>query len=118
MTRELENQLKQMFADDRHEDLPGTQFTSQVMSEVLKPRRRERVLGSSAILAALAFLWFAFPYLEPRLRIVAGLPSTLFDAASESWAASSQSPLVYIYGTALGGYALLWLVRRLNIRWM
>jgi hypothetical protein len=117
MTRELESELKQLFAD-LDEDLPAADFTSQVMSELRKPRRRERLLWCSAILAALAFLWFSFPHLEAGLRIVAGLRRTLFDVASESLAALSQSPLVYIYGTALGGHVLLWLMRRLRIRLM
>jgi hypothetical protein len=117
MTRELEKQLRQRFAD-LEEDLPVADFTSEVMSGVLRPRRRERLLWSSVILAALAFLWFSFPVLEAGLRIVAGFPGTLFAVASESLAALAQSPLVYIYGTALGGYVLLWLVRRLQIRLM
>jgi len=117
MTRELENQLKQMFAE-LDEDLPVADFTSEVMSGLLRPRRRERLLYSSAILAALAFLWFSFPHLEAGLRIVVGFSRALFSVATESLADLSQSPLVYIYGTALGGYVLLWLVRRLQIRVM
>lgn len=113
MTRELENQLKRMFAE-LDEDLPVAGFTSEVMSGLLRPRRRERLLWSSAILAALAFLWFSFPVVEAGLRIVDGFPRTLFTVGSEWWGALSQSPLVYVYGTALGGYLLLWLVRRLR----
>jgi hypothetical protein len=117
MTRELENSLKQMFAD-LDEDLPAAPFTRQVMSELLEPRRRERWLWYSALVAALAFLWLAFPELEAGINIVAAYPRTLFEIANESWAALSQSPLIYVYGTALGGYGLLWLVRRLQIRLM
>jgi hypothetical protein len=117
MTRELESRLKQMFAD-LDEDLPAAGFTSRVMSELHRPRRRERVLWSSAILAVLAFLWFSLPHVEAGLRSVAGFPRALFSVVSESLAAFSQSPLVYVYGTALGGYALLWLIRRLRIRLM
>ena len=117
MARELENQLKQMFAE-LDEDLPAADFTSRVMSELLKPRRRERLLWSSAILAALALLWLSFPDIEAGLRIVAGFPRVLFDAAEKTSAVLAQSPLVYIYGTALGGYVLLWLTRSLKIRLM
>jgi hypothetical protein len=117
MTRELDTQLKQMFAE-LDEDLPVSDFTTEVMSGVLGPRRRERVLWSSAIVAVLAFLWFSFPYLGAATEIVAGFPRLLVALARESLAASSQSPLVYIYGAAFGGYALLWLVRRLRIRLM
>lgn len=113
MTREVENQLKRMFAR-LDEDLPVADFTSEVMSGLRRPRRRERLLWSSAILAALAFLWFSFPVLEAGLRIVAGFPHTLFAAGSEWLWVLSQSPLVYVYGTALGGYLLLWMVRRLR----
>jgi hypothetical protein len=117
MTRELENQLKQMFAE-LDENLPVADFTSEVMSGLLRPRRRERLLWSPAILAALAFLWFSFPVLEAGFRIVAGFPRTLFAVGSDSLAALSQSPLVYVYGMALGGYVFLWMVRRLQIRLM
>jgi hypothetical protein len=107
MTREIENPLKQMFAD-LDENLPSAGFTSEVMSELLKPRQRERLLRSSAVLAALAFLWLSFPHLDAGVRIV----------GSASLATLSQSPLVYVYGMALGGYALLWLMRRIQIRFM
>lgn len=117
MTRELDNPLQQMFAE-LDEDLPAADFTSEVMSGLLRPRRRERLLWSSAILSVFAFLWFSFPHLEVGVRIVAGFPHALLAVASEWLAALSQSPLVYVYGTALGGYALLWLVRRLQIRMM
>jgi hypothetical protein len=115
MTRELENRLKQMFAQ-LDEELPVPDFTSGVMSGLLRPRRRERLLWSSAILAALAFLWLSFPVLEAGVRTVAGFPRTLFGVASESLATLSQSPLVYVYGMTLGGYVLLRVVRRLQIR--
>ncbi len=106
MTREIESQLKQMFADlDEH--LPAADFTSRVTSEVLELRWRARLLWASALLAAVAFLWFAFPHLEAGIRIV---------VAGESLAALAKSPLVYVYGTALGGYGLLWLLRRFQIR--
>jgi hypothetical protein len=104
MAPEFENDLKRMFAR-ADEELPAAQFTNRLMSELLKPRRRERWLGAAALLAAVAFLWFSFPYLEAGLKV-----------AVES--ALAQSPLLYIYGTALGGYALLWLVRRFQIRLM
>jgi hypothetical protein len=115
MTRELENRLKQMFAE-LDEGLPAADFTAEVMSGVLRPRRRERLLWSSALLAALAFVWFSFPVLEAGFRTVAGFPRTLFAVGSESLAALSQSPLIYVYGVALGGYVLLWLVRRFQVR--
>lgn len=117
MTPEHENRLKQMFAD-LEEDLPVADFSSRVMSEVRKPRRRARLLWSSAILAALAFLGFSFRDLEAGLRIVAGFPRAFLAVASEPLAALSQSPLIYVYGMALGGYVVLWLVRRLQIRVM
>jgi hypothetical protein len=117
MARELENELKQMFAD-LDEDLPVAEFTSRVMCELHEPRRRERLLWSSTVLAALAFLWVSIPVIEAGLRRVAGLPRALADVAGESWAALSQSPLIYVYGTALGGYFLVWLMRRVQIRWM
>jgi hypothetical protein len=117
MTRDLEPQLNQMFAD-LDEDLPSADFTSQVMSELLKPRRRERRLWSTAILAALACLLFVFPELAPDLRIVAGFPIILLSLADDSVAALLQTPLVYIYGTAFGGYVLLRLLRRLQVRLM
>lgn len=117
MTREHEDPLKRMFAE-LEEDLPVAGFTSQVMSRVLRTRRRERLLWSSAIVAALAFVWFSFPVVLAGFRIVAGLPRTVFDVASESLPALSQSPLVYVYGTAAAGYVLLWLIRRLQIRLM
>lgn len=117
MTPELENPLRQMFAG-LDEELPATDFTSKVMSELLRPRRRERLLWSAAVLAALAFVWFAFPDLETGVTVVAGFFRNAFDVAGDSLAALSRSPLVYIYGTALGGYALLWLTRRLRIRLM
>ncbi len=117
MTPELESRLKQMFAE-LDEDLPSTDFTSKVTSELLKPRRRERLLRSSAILAALPLLWLSFSELEAGLRIVAGLPQVLFDIARGPLSALSQSPLLYIYGTALGGYLLLRLARLLELRLM
>ena len=117
MTRELENQLKRMYAD-LDEDLPAAQFTSRVMLELHEPRRRERMLWSLAILAAVAFLGFTFSTFEPVVKAVAVFPRTLLDAVRESWVALWQSPLVYIYGSALGGYALLAVVRRFRIRWM
>jgi hypothetical protein len=115
MTRELENRLKQMFAE-LDEDLPDADFTAEVMSGLLRPRRSERLLWFSALPAALAFLWLSFPVLEAGFEVVAGFPRTLFAVGSESLAALSQSPLVYVYGVALGGYVLLWLVRRFQIR--
>lgn len=117
MTREIENQLRQMFVD-LDEDLPSAHFTSQVMSELRKPRRRERLLWSVAAVAALTWLWFLFPELAPSLTIIAGFPGALFGFANESFAALLQTPLVYVYGAALGGYVLLWLMRRLELRLM
>jgi hypothetical protein len=117
MTQEFENQLKQMFAG-LDEDLPAGQFAPRVMSELLRPRRREGLLWSGLILATLAFLGFSFAKLGPELRILAGVPHTLIDAANESGAALSQSPLVHIYGMALGACLLLCLMRRLGIRVM
>lgn len=115
MTREIDGRLKQMFSD-LDEELPAADFTSEVVSALRKPGRRERWLWASAILAALVFLWVAFPVLVAGLNRVAGFPQALFDFAVESFAA--LSPLVFVYGTALGGYVLLWLVRRLQIRSM
>jgi hypothetical protein len=117
MTQEFENQLKQKFAE-LDEELPSSGFTPRVMSELLKPRRREHLLRSSAILAALAFLWFSFPNLKAVLRIAAASTHDLLYATSESLTALSHTPVVYIYGTALGGYLLLRLVRKLQIRLM
>jgi hypothetical protein len=117
MTQQFENQLKRMFAE-LDEDLPAAQFAPRVMSELHRPHRRERLLWSAAILAVLAFLWVAFADLEAQLRTVAEFPRILFAATSELGAALSRSPLAYIYGTALAGYGLLWLMRRLGIRVM
>jgi hypothetical protein len=50
MTREFENQLKRKFAE-LYEDLPVANFAPRVMSELLRPRRSERLLWSLAILA-------------------------------------------------------------------
>jgi hypothetical protein len=117
MTQEFEGQLKRMFAE-LDEDLPVAEFAPRVMSELLRPRRRERLRWSVTTLAALAFLWFAYADLEAGLQMVAGFPRLLFAVASESVAALSRSPLVYIYGAALAGYGFLWLMRRLGIRVM
>jgi hypothetical protein len=117
MAQEFENQLKRMFAE-LDEDLPAAEFAPRVMSELLRPRQRERLLWSAAILAALAFLWFGYADLESGLRMVAGFPRILFAVTSETLVALSRSSLVYIYGIALAGYGLLWLMRRLGIRVM
>jgi hypothetical protein len=113
VTPELESRMKQMFAE-LDESLPGAHFTTEVMSALLRPRRRERLLSFSAILAALVFLWLSFPTFQAGLRIVAGFPHVFLPVARESLAALAQSPVVCIYGMALGGYALLWLVLRLR----
>jgi hypothetical protein len=117
MTQQLENQLRRMFAE-LDEDLPATQFAPRVMSELHRPRRHARLLWSAAILAALAFMWFAYADLEAGLRIVAGFPRILLVATGESLAAASRSPLVCIYAAALTGYGCLWLMRRFGIRIM
>jgi hypothetical protein len=117
MARDLENELKQRFAD-LAEELPGADFTSDVKSALLRPRRRARLLWCAAVLAALVFLWFSFPHLEAGVSIVAGLPRTLLDVANESWAPVIHSPLLYIYGIALGCYALLSIAPRLKVRLM
>ncbi|HTC52615.1 MAG TPA: hypothetical protein VK700_11830 [Steroidobacteraceae bacterium] len=117
MTQDFENDLKRRFAA-LDEALPSAQFTSQVMSELHKPRRRERLLGFTAILAAVAFLLFSFPYLKAAAAMAAGSARTVLAATDVSLADLSHSPLLYIYGTALGGYLLLWLMRRLQIRLM
>jgi hypothetical protein len=112
-----DDELKQRFAE-LDEELPAGAFTSRVMDGLMKPRRRERWLWSCATLSTFAFLWFAFPYLQAGLGIVAEIPRTLSGVAREAFPALSQSPLVYVYGTALGGYALLRLMRRLQVRWI
>ena len=117
MTREIENELKQRFAD-LDEDLPVADFTTRVMTDLLEPRRRERLVWFAILLATLAFLWIALPVIAAGFRMVAGFPRIVSDVAGESWAALSRSPLIYVYGAALGGYVLIWLTRRLRIRLM
>jgi hypothetical protein len=117
MTRALENRLEQLFAE-ADTDLPAEVFTAKVMSELRKQRRRQLLLWSSSVLAGLVFLWFSFSSFEPALRTVAEYPSIALDLVAESLVALSQSPLVYVYGTALGGYLLLGLMRRFHIRLM
>jgi hypothetical protein len=106
MTQDFENDLKREFAA-LDEDLPAPQFTARLMSELHKPRRRERLLAASAVLAALVFLGFSFPYLRTGVGMFA-----------ESLSGVSPSPLLYVYGTALGGYLLAWLMRRFPVRLM
>lgn len=106
MTEDFENDLKRKFAA-LDADLSAAQFTSRLMSELHGQRRHERLLGSTAILAALVFLAFSFPYLRAGLGMFAA-----------SLAGNSSSPLLYVYGTALGGYLLLWLTQRLQNRLM
>jgi hypothetical protein len=115
MTREIEGQLKQMFAQ-LDEGLPAADFTSQVMSRLHKVRRTERLLLASAVLAVLAFLGFSFFYLESVVGSVAGLSEAVLDGATDSSATLIHSPLVYVYGMAMGGYLLLRLTQRLTIR--
>jgi hypothetical protein len=117
MTQEIESRLKRMFAE-LEQDLPATDFAPAVMAELHRPRRRERVLWSAMLLAALVFLWFAFADLAAGFRIVAGFPRLLIAVTGESVAALSRSPLVYIYGMGLVGYGILWLMRRFGIRVM
>jgi len=115
MTREIESQLKQMFTD-LDEAFPTADFTARVMSRLLRARRRQRILGSSAVLAVLAFVGFSFPYLEGALGSVAAFPQALFDAVSEPATSLMNLPLVYVYGTALSGYLLFRLMQRLQVR--
>lgn len=113
MTREIENQLEGMLAAAA--DLPGDDFTARVMSDVLGPRRRERLIRVSGLLAALMFCCLLLWQLEPLLGTVAGSPRLLPRFAAESWRALSGSPLVCVYGTALGAVLLARLLRRLHI---
>lgn len=117
MTRELESQLKQLFAA-ADVDLPAEDFTAGIMAELQRSYRRERLIRLSALVAPLLFLWLSWPSLGPMLRIAAEYASLLTEVAAESAVALSQSPLVYVYGTALGGYLLLRLVHRFQIRLM
>jgi hypothetical protein len=88
------------------------------MSAVLRPRRRERLLSSVALLAALTFLWFSFPALKAGFASVAESTRGVVYIAGESLVALVHSPLFYIYGAVLGAYVLLRLMRRLQIRLM
>ncbi len=117
MTRELDDRLKQMFAE-LDEDLPAAGFTSEVMSVLRKPHRHRRWLWSSAVLAALACAWLSFPILLAGASGIAGLPHAVLDVLSDSLARLQRSPIAFVYGVALGGYMLLWLGRRLRIRAM
>ncbi|MEJ0005923.1 MAG: hypothetical protein WDM77_05915 [Steroidobacteraceae bacterium] len=117
MTQKLEEQLRQAFARS-DESFPVSDVTPKVMSEVHKLRRRERLLWSSALVAAFAFLWFVFPDLQVGFRTVAGAADDIYEGMRESVVSWSRSPLAYIYGIALGGYVILRLMHRLRIRMM
>jgi hypothetical protein len=116
MTQEPQDRLKQLFAATDTE-LPGEHFTAEVMSELVKPRRRARLIWLSSVVGMATFLVFLLWNLEPLLGSLAVEPRVLLDVATRSWAVVSQSPLVYVYGTALAGHVLLKLVQRLELRW-
>jgi hypothetical protein len=115
MTREFENQLQRMFADAELE-LPAADFTARIVSDLQRPRRRERLIWCTSVLAALAFLWFSLPALEPALGVVAASAGVFPNAAIEAMVTLSRSPLVYVYGTALGAYLLVRLLNRFPLR--
>ena len=115
MTTPFESRLQRLFVETAAQ-LPAEDFTARLTAELHESRRRGRLLRSAGAALALGLLWAFLPSLEPAIGTVAAYPGQAFDVVTEALAALSRSPLIYVYGAALAGYAGRAAAQRFHIR--
>jgi hypothetical protein len=115
MTDEFESRLQRMFAE-AEVNMPAADFAARIGADLRKSRRRERLVRCSRWLTALALAWLSLQLLMPALGALGASVTMLPGVITDSVVALSRSPLVYVYGAALGGYLLLRLAGRFHLR--
>jgi hypothetical protein len=117
MTSDRDDQLLALFKT-AEQDLPGEPFTADVIARLSAHRRRITLLQGSGIAMIVIALYLLSPEFAER---AADFPNVVFDLASRSLHALSESSLlavIYLYGGVFGGYLLLRALQRMRIRWV